>query len=99
MFTITFDVVRWPHVTWVGMLFGLILRRLPFGRVHSVEPRPTSDEVDSASCTSVYMELGYWGHLHVRWCAVGSLNGFISHVKSELPCTLLGRIGVIRLFI
>ena len=49
VFTITFDVVRWPHVTWVGMLFGLILRRLPFGRVHSVEPRPTSDEVDSAS--------------------------------------------------
>ena len=48
VFTITFDVVRWPHVTWVGMLFGLIFRRLPFGRVHSVEPRPTSDEIGSA---------------------------------------------------
>ena len=59
MFAITFDVVRWPHVTWVGMLFGLILRRLPFGRVHSVELRPTSDGSGSASCTLVWMELGY----------------------------------------
>ena len=85
--TTTFDVVRWPHVTWVGMLFDLVLRRLPFGRIHSVEPRPTSDGTSSASCTLVLMELGYWGHLHVRWCGRWSLNGFISHVNSELPCT------------
>jgi len=58
VFAITFDVVRWPHVTWVGMLFGLIFRRLPFGRVHSVEPRPTSDEIGSASCTPNLMAAG-----------------------------------------
>ena len=82
--TITFDVVRWPHVTWVGMLFDLILRRLPFGRIHSVEPRPTSDGTSSARCTLVLMELGYWAIFMSVGVAVGHSTDLsrISNVNS-----------------